>query len=121
MATAKETDKRQDAVARARAFSPFLRETLGARPELAGVFLNKGGRAAIAAALVPGDGLVEAELRRARLGLAVTVALGYIGAGLEGRWEVKLLFVAGLLLLGVALRLIDLRWLSALRSAKATV
>ena len=76
MATAKETDKRQDAVARARAFSPFLRESLGARPELAGVFLNKGGRAAIAAALVPGDGLVEAELRRARLGLAVTVALG---------------------------------------------
>ncbi|MEO7364795.1 MAG: bifunctional [glutamine synthetase] adenylyltransferase/[glutamine synthetase]-adenylyl-L-tyrosine phosphorylase [Sphingomicrobium sp.] len=68
---------------RARAFSPFLRETLDARPELGECFLNEGARAAIAAALAVGDGGVEVELRRARLGLALTVALGDIAGELD--------------------------------------
>ncbi|WP_309662967.1 bifunctional [glutamate--ammonia ligase]-adenylyl-L-tyrosine phosphorylase/[glutamate--ammonia-ligase] adenylyltransferase [Sphingomonas sp.] len=76
MAIAKGTDKRQNAAARARAFSPFLRESLDARPDLAEIFMQKGSRAAIAAALEPGGKPVEVELRRARLGLALAVALG---------------------------------------------
>jgi glutamate-ammonia-ligase adenylyltransferase len=76
MAIAKGTDKRQDAVKRARAFSPFLREALEARPDLAEIFLENGSSAAIAAALEPKGSPEEVELRRARLGLAMAVALG---------------------------------------------
>lgn len=68
---------------RARAFSPFLRETLAARPELAETFLKDGSRAAIAAALEHGDGAVEVELRHARLGLALAVALGDLAGELD--------------------------------------
>jgi glutamate-ammonia-ligase adenylyltransferase len=76
MAKDQGTGSRQGAVERARDFSPFLRDTLEARPELAKIFLKNGSRAAIAAALEGGDGPVEVELRQARLGLALAVALG---------------------------------------------
>ena len=77
------TDHRRGALDRARGFSPFLRETLEARPELAATFLEDGSRAAVAAALAAGDGPVEVELRRARLGLALAIALGDLSGELE--------------------------------------
>ena len=70
------TDCRSDALDRARAYSPFLREALDARPGLGKAFLQHGSGAAITLALEPGDGPVEVELRRARLGLALAIALG---------------------------------------------
>ncbi|MEO5613185.1 MAG: bifunctional [glutamine synthetase] adenylyltransferase/[glutamine synthetase]-adenylyl-L-tyrosine phosphorylase [Sphingomicrobium sp.] len=76
MTKAAGIDRREDAVARAQSFAPFLREALAARPDLARVFLSDGSGAAIAAALEAGDGGVEAELRRERLGLALVIALG---------------------------------------------
>ncbi len=83
MADANGTDRRQGALERARSFSPFLRETLEARPEIAEIFLKDGSRAAIAAALEGGDGAVEIELRHARLGLALAVALGDLAGELD--------------------------------------
>ena len=79
----KGTVGRQGAVDRARRFSPFLREALYARPELAELFFEQGSRAAVVAALEPGDGPVEVELRRARLGLALAIALGDLSGELE--------------------------------------
>ena len=76
MTEAIATRNRQNAVGRARACSPFLREALEARPELERCFVAKGSRAAIAAALREGGGPVEVELRRARQGLALAIALG---------------------------------------------
>ena len=77
------TKKRQTALERARRFSPFLREALEARPELAQIFLKQGSRAAVDTALAAGDGTVEVELRRARLGLALAIALGDLAGELE--------------------------------------
>ncbi|HEU5285150.1 MAG TPA: DUF294 nucleotidyltransferase-like domain-containing protein, partial [Sphingomicrobium sp.] len=79
------SDSRNGAMERARRFSPFLREALEGRPELGDCFLEQGSRAAVAAALAEGDGPVEVELRRARLGLALTIALGDLAGelGLE--------------------------------------
>ncbi|MBA3510926.1 bifunctional [glutamine synthetase] adenylyltransferase/[glutamine synthetase]-adenylyl-L-tyrosine phosphorylase [Sphingomonas sp.] len=78
-----DSEARRDAVERARRFSPFLREALEARPELGHCFLEKGSQAAIAAALVESGGPIEVELRRARLGLALTIALGDLSGELE--------------------------------------
>lgn len=66
--------------------------------------------------------LYPLPLHGARLAamVAATVALGYYGAGLDGRWLLKLLLVAALALLALLLRLVDVRWLAALRSARAT-
>ena len=83
MTTAKLSKARRDAVERARRFSPFLREALDARPELGECFLADGSRAGIAAALVEAHGPVEGELRRARLGLALVIALGDLSGELE--------------------------------------
>ncbi|HZB69407.1 MAG TPA: hypothetical protein VE403_03490, partial [Sphingomicrobium sp.] len=52
-------EARLDAVERARRFSPFLREALEARPELAESFLEQGSPAAIAAAQVEAGGPLE--------------------------------------------------------------
>ena len=70
------TERRKAALERARTCSPFLREAIDARPELAETFVAQGSEAAVALALADGEGLVEVELRRARLGLALAVALG---------------------------------------------
>src|SRR5688572_3403806 len=83
MNKASGNDARLDAVERARRFSPFLREALEARPELAESFLEHGSRAAIAAAEVESGGPVEVELRRSRLGLALAIALGDPSGELE--------------------------------------
>jgi glutamate-ammonia-ligase adenylyltransferase len=77
------TDGRRGALARAGRHSPFLREAIEARPELADIFVAEGGRAAVAAALKPGDGPLEAELRRTRLGLALAIALGDLSGELS--------------------------------------
>ena len=76
------SDERSGAIERARN-SPFLREALEARPELAQCFLESGSRAAIKAALAEHSQSLEAELRRRRLGLALTVALGDLSGELQ--------------------------------------
>jgi len=78
-------DNRTDAVARAERHSPFLREAMSAWPDLVDRFLAEGAEAAVAAALALGGETVEAELRRRRAGLALTVALGDLAGelGLE--------------------------------------
>jgi glutamate-ammonia-ligase adenylyltransferase len=76
-------DGRRRAFDRARSCSPFLREAIEARPDLAECFVEDGSRTAIANALAEGDGPVEVELRRARLGLALTIALGDLAGELE--------------------------------------
>jgi glutamate-ammonia-ligase adenylyltransferase len=77
------SEARDDAVERARRFSPFLREAIDARPELAECFLEQGSQAAIAAAQVEAGGPLEVELRRTRLGLALAIALGDLSGELE--------------------------------------
>jgi len=97
------TDHRRGALDRARGFSPFLRETLEVRPELAATFLEDGSRAAVAAALAAGDGPVEVELRRARLGMALAIALGDLSGELELEEVTRLLSEFADLAIGRAL------------------
>ncbi|NUR44817.1 MAG: glutamine-synthetase adenylyltransferase, partial [Sphingomonas sp.] len=67
---------RGDAVERARAHSPFLREALSARPEVAEAFMREGAEAAASLAMTADADNVDARLRRQRHGLALAVALG---------------------------------------------
>ncbi|HUE79265.1 MAG TPA: bifunctional [glutamine synthetase] adenylyltransferase/[glutamine synthetase]-adenylyl-L-tyrosine phosphorylase [Sphingomicrobium sp.] len=83
MTGAIRTGAREAALDRARRFSPFLREALDARPDLAALFIERGSRAAVEAALATDDAPVEVGLRRARLGLALTIALGDLSGELE--------------------------------------
>lgn len=67
---------RAGALARARDHSPFLREAIQARGDVADCFLNEGADAAAQLAMsFDGSGL-ERVLRRTRNGLALAVALG---------------------------------------------
>ena len=69
-------DARQDALDRARRFSPFLREAMAALPDVAETFLRDGSDSAIAGVpLLNGDS-VATTLRRQRHALALAVALG---------------------------------------------
>src|SRR5690349_19503838 len=70
------TSPRHDAVKRASAHSPFLRETIEALPEVLDCFASDGAEAAVSLALEARHPEVETELRRQRLGLALAVALG---------------------------------------------
>jgi [glutamine synthetase] adenylyltransferase / [glutamine synthetase]-adenylyl-L-tyrosine phosphorylase len=83
MTKATASERRHDAMERAGGYSPFLREALETRPELGRCFLANGSRAAISAALIESDGPVEVELRRARRGLALAIALGDLSGELE--------------------------------------
>jgi glutamate-ammonia-ligase adenylyltransferase len=76
---------RKEAVARARAHSPFLRETLQARSEVGEAFLEVGALGAVQSALAENSGDIATDLRRQRLGLALAVALGDLSGelGLE--------------------------------------
>lgn len=67
---------RSDALNRAEAHSPFLREALRANPEIAATFLSTGAQAAAALATSPTGGRLEPRLRRERTALALAVALG---------------------------------------------
>ncbi|HVE00200.1 MAG TPA: DUF294 nucleotidyltransferase-like domain-containing protein, partial [Sphingomicrobium sp.] len=69
-------ESRDEAVARAAKFSPFLRDALQARPEIRDAFLGQGADAAAALALGDANGDADARLRRQRHGLALAVALG---------------------------------------------
>jgi glutamate-ammonia-ligase adenylyltransferase len=68
--------RRRDALERAERYSPFLRETLRALPEISRTFEGEGAAAAIEVALSARDEVLDAELRKQRLGLALAVALG---------------------------------------------
>ena len=72
-----------EALNRAVKFSPFLREATAALPDLVETFERQGSRAAIKAALAATDDSVDAELRRQRLGVALTVALGDLAGELS--------------------------------------
>ena len=67
---------RGDAIERARAHSPFLREALSARREVAEAFMREGAEAAASLAMTADADNVDARLRRQRHGLALAVALG---------------------------------------------
>jgi len=67
---------REAAIARATLHSPFLREALQARRDIAEAFLANGARAAIEVARAASPGELESSLRRRRHGLALAVALG---------------------------------------------
>ncbi len=70
------SNKRRDVIARAERFSPFLREALLARPDIAETFEREGAQQAADLALTATDAELDVELRRQRLGLALAVALG---------------------------------------------
>ena len=63
-------------VARADAYSPFLRSAIEALPTITSTFVENGAEATIAAALLVGDGTAGVLLRQRRRALALAVALG---------------------------------------------
>jgi glutamate-ammonia-ligase adenylyltransferase len=67
---------RSDALARARAHSPFLRAAAERWPDVAEIFVCEGCEAAIAKALGARGDTLGSALRRQRHGLALAVALG---------------------------------------------
>ena len=82
---------RADAVQRANANSPFLREAIDARGDVAERFLEAGAEAAAVLALQSlGDG-VGSTLRRQRHGLALAVALGDLAGELPLEQVTRLL------------------------------
>ncbi|HWJ39332.1 MAG TPA: bifunctional [glutamine synthetase] adenylyltransferase/[glutamine synthetase]-adenylyl-L-tyrosine phosphorylase [Sphingomicrobium sp.] len=82
---------RIDALRRASDHSPFLREAILMRPDLAEAFVDNGASAAAEAALAVTHESLDACLRRQRHGLALAVALGDLSG------ELKLEEVTGLL------------------------
>jgi glutamate-ammonia-ligase adenylyltransferase len=74
---------RPDAIRRAERHSPFLREALAARPDIAERFLETGPNAAAAQAIETGAETAGAELRRRRQALALAVALGDLSGELS--------------------------------------
>ena len=81
----KGRNARQDALDRARSFSPFLRDAIDARRDVAELFLEEGGERATDLALTANGGSVDEVLRRQRLGLALAIALADLAGelGLE--------------------------------------
>ena len=82
---ARNSHSRQDALRRASEYSPFLREAVLARPEIAEAFIESGAKAAIETALAAGGEELDVRLRRQRHALALAVALGDLSGemGLE--------------------------------------
>jgi glutamate-ammonia-ligase adenylyltransferase len=76
MGRASNLAARKDALRRAADHSPFLREALRVRPEIAEAFAAGGASAAVDAALALGGDDLDARLRRQRHGLALATALG---------------------------------------------
>src|SRR5205085_3093595 len=76
------TSDRAAAVARAQEHSPFLRDSLAARPEIADAFLKLGANAAVELALQSSADNLASLLRRRRQGLALAVALGDLSSEL---------------------------------------
>jgi glutamate-ammonia-ligase adenylyltransferase len=67
---------RKAALGRATEHSPFLRDSIGARPEIADAFLKLGAMTSADRALLSSGDDLAASLRRRRQGLALAVALG---------------------------------------------
>ncbi len=82
---------REIAVRRANEHSPFLREAMVARPDLVHEFLERGGSSAVELASKSEADSVDARLRRQRLGLALTVALGDLAGELTLEQVTRLL------------------------------
>jgi len=70
------TNDRTAALGRARDHSPFLRDTINARPEIADAFLSVGASTAADLALQSKGDDLAGSLRRQRQALALAVALG---------------------------------------------
>jgi [glutamine synthetase] adenylyltransferase / [glutamine synthetase]-adenylyl-L-tyrosine phosphorylase len=85
MSRQQSSTDRERVLTRARAHSPFLRETLKARSEVGDVFLESGARAAVKLSLLQRSADLQSELRVQRQGLALAVALGDLSGelGLE--------------------------------------
>ena len=82
---------RSAALARASEHSPFLRESIVARPEIADSFVSKGAAEAAATALRSEGDDLSASLRRRRQGLALAVALGDLAGELALEQVTRLL------------------------------
>ncbi len=76
MSRESSTGDRKEAMRRARAHSPFLRDSIRARPEIADAFLERGAALAADLALQASADDPAASLRRRRQGMALAVALG---------------------------------------------
>ena len=76
---------------RARRCSPFLRDALDARSDIADLFQRDGAVAAAEAALADRSESLEIELRRKRHGLALAVALGDLAGELSLEQVTRLL------------------------------
>jgi [glutamine synthetase] adenylyltransferase / [glutamine synthetase]-adenylyl-L-tyrosine phosphorylase len=77
------TGARSQAIERAGAYAPFLREAISARPDIAETFLADGAQAASALAIRSEGDSAEAQLRLRRLALALAVALGDLSGELK--------------------------------------
>ena len=75
--------RRENALVRARAHSPFLRDLLIAREDIGEAFSTSGAMRAIQLARTVRGEDVETELRRQRQGLALAVALGDLAGELS--------------------------------------
>jgi glutamate-ammonia-ligase adenylyltransferase len=71
---------RDDALRRARDHSPFLREAILARDDIAQAFVDHGAAAAADIALASEGDTIDSRLRRQRHALALAVALGDLSA-----------------------------------------
>lgn len=69
-------DQRRNALERAEAHAPFLRESMAALPEIVETFASAGAEKAAAQAFAIGAEDVTAELRQRRRALSLAVALG---------------------------------------------
>ena len=76
-------DGRRNALDRASDHSPFLREAIQARADVAQCFLEQGPLAAAALASGTDGDTLDSRLRRQRLGLALAVALGDLSGELD--------------------------------------
>ena len=77
------TRRRRSALERAETYSPFLRETAAAFPEITWAFAESGASDAIARSLVIEAADIGAEIRRRRTALALAVALGDLAGELD--------------------------------------
>src|SRR3546814_15611094 len=83
----KESPVRDDAIARAERFSPFLENLIGRHAETVALFRKQGAEVALAAALaaIPADLAAGARLRRMKQVIALVTAL----ADLAGEWPLE--------------------------------
>ena len=83
MASQESSSSRKEALERANAHSPFLREAALARPDIADLFVERGSIAAVELATSSSGDQLEQRLRRERHGLSLAVALGDIAGELS--------------------------------------